>query len=170
METKEKFRLKRQAKLLTIIGYACLIFFALLFISTYIIRSNSEGWWETWVAIIIVIGLLGSLVASGILISTALMYQQHLRVYMKFIQVYRARKFAWKTIEHLLKNETQLAVKEYNKCNWYPEKSLYDNIHGMIVMALYCNSEIGSEDFDKGVKHINRIKDTFNPDKIIFNH
>ena len=167
MEASKKFRLKRLTKNLQIIGYSCLIFFVLFLVGSLIIRSNSEGEWSTTIAILIAIGLLGSLMASGIILIVAGMYQQELKQYKYNIQVYRARNFAYRTIEHLQHGELQQAIDEYIKCNRYPEKSIDDLLYGMLIQACYLSSDDKLK--EKGVERINNLKNRFNPDKIIFN-
>ena len=104
---------------------------------------------------------------SGLLFIIAGGYQHQLLTYKRNIHVYRVRNFAWNTIQYLESGELQLAIDEYVKCNWYPEKSLDDYVYGMLIMACYHSKD--EELREKGIKKINNLKDKFNPDKIIFN-
>jgi hypothetical protein len=168
MEANKKFRLKRLTRLLTQIGYGCLIFFAVFLITTIILRSYSDVDWNKPINFIIIfIGLMGSLMASGILFIIAGGFQHQLLTYKRDIHVYRARNFAWNTIQYLESGELQLAIDEYVKCDWFPEKSLDDYLYGMLIMASYYSED---EKLNKvGAVRINNLKDRFNPDKIIFN-
>jgi hypothetical protein len=168
MEAKKKFKLKRQTKLLMQIGYACLIFFAVFLITTIIVRIYSDGdWTKLSIIIPILTGLLGSLMTSGILLIVAGWCQNELLTYKRNIQVYRARKFALNTLQHLQNNELQLAINEYIKCEWYPEKSLDDYVYGMLIMACYHS---GDEKLRKqGINRINKIREQFDPKTFDFN-
>ena len=168
MEAKKKFRLKRQYKTLMWVGYTCVAFFFLVLIATIVVRAHSDADWNKPVIMLplVIIWLLPGFTGAFCLIFTG-HSQQQLRSYMRDIQVYRARNFAYKTIEYLQDGKLQLAIDEYIKCNWYPEKSLDDYVYGMLIQACYLSND--NELKEKGVKRINNLKDRFNPDKIVFN-
>ena len=166
MESSKKFRLKRLYKTTSILGWSCLIFFVLFLVSTLIIRTNTEGEWSTTIGVLIVIGLLGSLMTAMILTFISAGYQRELLQYKYDIKVYRARRFAIKTIEYLQEGEIQKAIDEYIKCNWYPEKSLDDYLYGMLICASYLSKD---EKLMKGAVKFIELKNRFNPDKINFN-
>lgn len=166
MEAKKKFRLKRLYKTTTRLGWSCLIFFVLFLVGTLIIRSNTEGEWSTTIAVLIAIGLLGSLMTAMVMTFISAGYQRELLQYKYNIKAYRARKFAAKTMEYLQEGETRKAINEYIKCKNYPEKSLDDYVYGMLIITCYLSKD---EDLMKGAVKFVELKERFDPNKIVLN-
>ena len=164
MESSKKFRLKRLYKTTTRLGWSCLIFFVLFLVGTLIIRSNTEGEWGTTIAVLIAIGLLGSLMTAMIMTFISAGYQRELLQYKHDIKVYRSRKFAAKTMEYLQEGEIQKAIDEYIKCKNYPEKSLDDYLYGMLISACYLSKD---EKLMKGAVKFVELKERYSSDKII---
>ena len=167
MDAKKKFKLKRQYKTLMWVGYTCVLLFFIFLVTTLIIRKHSDADWSRPV-IMIPLMVTWFLPLFGGMI--CLMYtgfsRQQLLTYRRDIQVYRARKFAMKTVQHLQDGELQLAINEYTKCDWYPEKSLDDYVYGMLIMA--CQLSKDEHLHIKGQARIKGIKDRFDPAKITF--
>lgn len=168
MEAQKKFRLKRQYKTLMWVGYISVLLFFVIMIAIIVIKTHSDAQWNVpgLMISLVIIWLLPLFTGMFCLMLTG-HYQYQLTSYMKNIQIYRARRFATKTIEHLQFGELQEAINEYTKCNWYPEKSLDDYVYGMLIQACYLSND--NELKEKGIKRINNLKDRFNPDKINFN-
>lgn len=165
MEATRKRQLKKRYKTMIWLGYMCVAFFALFLTTIIIIRNHSTGdWTAPWIVILLMTGLLLPLFAGLIFGMYASLARNELFRYKRNIQVYRARKFAVKTIEHLQSGEIQQAIDEYLKSNSYPEKSLDDYVYGMLIMACHLSKE--EKLHKQGLMRINKMKDKYDSSKV----
>ena len=165
MEATRKRQLKKRYKTMIWLGYMCVAFFALFLTTIIIIRNHSTGdWTAPWIVILLMTGLLLPLFIGITFGMYASLSRNELLRYKRNIQVYRARKFAVKTIEHLQEGEVQQAIDEYLKCNNYPER-LFDNyVYGMLIMACHLSKE--NKHHKQGIHRINDVKNRFDPAKV----
>lgn len=163
MDAKKKFRLKRRSKTSIRIAYACLMVFTISLVTIIILGIQTGGEWSQLRLMLIIVGFFLPLLIGMICSMYSAHLQQELRLYMRDIRIYRARKTLMKVIQHLQNDELKSAIDEY-KNSYYPEKTLDDHVYGMVIMACYYSKD---EYLHKqGINRIFDIKKRFNPDKI----
>ena len=165
MESNEKFKLKRTYKSLVRIGYSCLLFFALSFVALIIYVTNFNPVWDTFTRSMIVTPIIISGLVSAFLLMFSGQYLHELYQYRKNIQTYRSRKFANNVINYIQSGEIQLAIDEYRKCKWFPDKFLDDYLYGMVITACFQSNDAKLHQI--GVDRIDKLQETFNYQKVI---
>jgi hypothetical protein len=165
MEATTKFKLKRQYKTFTWLGYSSIIFFALFLTSIIIIRNHSTGdWTAPWIVISLSTGLIAPLFTGLLFASYAQFSRQRLLLYRKDIRVYRARQVATRVINLIQEDKIQEAVDLYISMKYYPEGTLDDYMYGMLI-ARAQGSTI--EKLQKvGQRKMDEMKEKFNPAQV----
>lgn len=152
MTATKKRQLKRRYKTLTWLGYLSILVFALTLTSIIIIRKHSTADWNTPGIILTTLTLLAIPIISGIIIPIYInAARSELLQYKLNIRAYRARMFLCNAIKLLQAGEIELAIKEYRKCNYFPEQRLDDKTYAMLIMACHMSGN------EKLVVHANRI-------------
>lgn len=168
MEAQKKFKLKRQYKTLTWIGYLSILIWILFITVTLIVRKHSDADWQKLGIIIpIMIGLMLP-IFTGIACTTYAQFsRQQLLNYKKAIYTYRARKFLLKAIAYIQLGEIQQAIDAYNNTIIRPESSLVDFVYGMIISACYQSTD--EKHHNIGIQRMVKVLNYYDPEKVDLN-
>lgn len=165
MEATRKRQLKRRVKTLRWSAWGCVGLFILILASTIILRQHSDADWNKPVIMISILLAITLPLFAGLILTTYSSFTiNELLYYRKQIWTYRARKFAGKAIDELLRGNVRPAIDEYIKSGKYPDRTLDDYMYGILVGAAAFS---GDEKLKKiGVEKLTKIQEEFHPDKV----
>jgi len=180
MNTKTKFRLKKQIKTyftfawvmvgffllyVTVIGFSSSLFGKPLtdvFASIYGTESKSP------IVLLTAIALLVIPIFGGMMFTMLSQFtRQKLYSYKNNIHRYRARKFFHTIMKLIEVGEIQKAVNIYKSCHFYYEPQLDDYLYGIIITECRHNKNINLNRI--ATNKFKKLEETFSPDEINLN-